>query len=35
MSDLGELVGHGICNCRLVYREVVEARSDYKKSYFW
>ena len=24
---------HGICNRRLVYSEVVEARSDYKKFY--
>ena len=26
---------HGICNCRLVCSEVVEARSDCKKSHLW
>ena len=26
---------HGICNRRLVHKEVVEAISDYKKSYLW
>ena len=26
---------HGICNRSLVYREVVQARSHCKKSYFW
>ena len=26
---------HGIHGCRLVYQEVVEALSNYKKSYFW
>ena len=32
---VGGLEVHGICNCRLMYREVVEARSGYKKSYLW
>ena len=26
---------HGICSHRLVYREVVETQSNYKKSYLW
>ena len=26
---------HGICSRRLGYKEVVEARSNYKKSYLW
>ena len=26
---------HGIHGCRLVHKEVVEALSNYKKSYFW
>ena len=26
---------HGIGNLKLVYKEVVEVRSNYKKSYFW
>ena len=26
---VGRLQLHGICGCRLVYREVVEARSNY------
>ena len=26
---------HGVCGCRMVYREIVEGRSDYKKSYLW
>ena len=30
MWSVGGLQVHGICNYRLVYREVVEARSDYK-----
>ena len=32
---VGGLEAHGICNSRLVYREVVEAQSGYKKSYLW
>ena len=35
MWSVGRLQVHGIRSCRLVYKEVVEARSDYKKSYFW
>ena len=30
MWGVGGLQVHGICNYRLVYREVVDARSDYK-----
>ena len=30
-----ELQLHGIGSHRLVYKEVVEVRSNYKKSYFW
>ena len=26
---------HGICSRRLVYKKVAEARSNYKRSYFW
>ena len=25
---------HGICSCRLLYREVVDVLSNYKKSYY-
>ena len=32
---VGELKLHGICNRMLVYKKVVEVRSNYKKSYFW
>ena len=32
---VGGLQVHGIFNCKLVYREVVEALSNYKKSYLW
>ena len=32
---VGRLQVHRICNRTLVYREVVEARSKYKKSYSW
>ena len=35
MWGVGVLKVHGICNCSLVYREVVKALSDYKKSYIW
>ena len=31
----GGLEVYGICNRSLAYREVVEARADYEKSYFW
>ena len=31
----GRLQEDGICNSSLVYREVVEVRSDGKKSYLW
>ena len=34
MSGIGRLQLHGICSYKLVYREVVEARSNYKRSYF-
>ena len=33
MWGVGELQLYGICRRRLVYSEVVEARSSYKKSY--
>ena len=33
--DVGELQVHGIGSCRLVYKGVVEALSNYKKSNFW
>ena len=32
---VGRLQVHGICSRRLAYKEVVEFRSKYKKSYFW
>ena len=32
---VGGLQVHGIRSRRLVYKEVVEVRSNYKKSYFW
>ena len=35
MWDVGGLEVHGICNRRLVYSEVVEVQSNYKKSYLW
>ena len=35
MWCVGRLKVHGICNRRLVYREIVKTRSDYKKSYLW
>ena len=35
MWSAGELQVHGTCSCRLVYNEVVEVRSNYKKSYLW
>ena len=35
MWDVGGLEEHGIFNRRLVYNEIVEGRSDYKKSYLW
>ena len=35
MWGVGGLQVHGICSRRLVYKEVVEVRSDYKKFYFW
>ena len=28
-------ISHGICGRMLVYKEVVEALSNYKKYYFW
>ena len=35
MWGVGGLQVHGIRSCRLVYKEVVEVRSNYNKSYFW
>ena len=35
MWGVGRLELHRICNRRLVYKEVVETCSDYKKSYLW
>ena len=35
MLGVGGLQVHGICSWRLVYKEVVEVWSSYKKSYFW
>ena len=35
MWGVGGMQVHGICSHRLVYREVVETLSNYKKSYFW
>ena len=35
MWGVCELQAHGICNRTLVYKEVVEVQSDYKKSHFW
>ena len=32
---MGGLQVHGIRSCWLVYKEVVEVRSNYEKSYFW
>ena len=34
-GDEGGLQVYGIYSCRMVYREVVEARSNYKKPYLW
>ena len=34
MWGVGRLQVHGIRSRRLVYKEVVQARSNYKKSYF-
>ena len=35
MWDVSGMQVHGIRGRRLVYKEVVEALSNYKKSYFW
>ena len=35
MWGVGRLQLHGIRSLRLMYKKVVEARSNYKKSYFW
>ena len=35
MGGAGGLKVLGICYRRLVYREVIEARSDYEKFYSW
>ena len=35
MWDVGGLQVHRIGSRRLLYKEVVEVRSNYKKSYFW
>ena len=35
MWSMGGLQLHGICSYRLVYKEVVEAQSNYKNSYLW
>ena len=35
MWGVGRLKVHGICSCRMVYREVVAVRSNYKISYLW
>ena len=35
MWDVGRLRVHEICSRRLVYMEVVEARSNCKQSYLW
>ena len=35
MWGMGGLQVYGICSCRLVYKEVIEVRSNYKKSYLW
>ena len=32
---VGEMQVYGICSRRLVYSEVVQTRSNYKKSYLW
>ena len=32
---MGEIKVYGIGSRRLVYKEVVEVQSNYKKSYFW
>ena len=35
MGDVGGLQVHGIWSCGLVHEKVVEALSNYKRSYFW
>ena len=35
MWSVGGLQVYGICNCRVVYSELVEVWSNYKKSYLW
>ena len=35
MWGVGRLRVHGIRSRRLVYKEVIEARSNYKESYLW
>ena len=35
MLGVNRLQVHRICNRRLLYKKVIEARSNYKKSYFW
>ena len=35
MGDVGGLQVHGIWSCGLVHKKVVEALSNYKRSYFW
>ena len=34
-ANVDKVQVHGVCSCRMVYREIVERRSDYKKSYLW
>ena len=34
-ANVDKMQVHGVCSCRMVYREIVERRSDYKKSYLW
>ena len=35
MWGLGRLRLHGICSSRVAHREVLEARSNYLRSYVW
>ena len=35
MGGLGRLRLHGICSSRVAHREVLEARSNYLRSYVW